>query len=186
MIQSGVYKKALKSYYASQKEDDANTIADSGSADSKVTLSNMKSAASKLSSTMADLKTMDFDSAEDEDLVSKVKEYVTNYNSTINSAKNLNSYGMLQTSVWMKEQTDTAEGLLNNVGITIGDNNTLSLNEETLKSASKADLKTLFNGSSSYGARVASQASALVNQATSQIALNSGTTTYTSSGLYNT
>lgn len=54
MIKSGAYKKAMKAYYANQvsqsKTDgkDTDTISGSGTADSKVKLSNLKSSAQKL------------------------------------------------------------------------------------------------------------------------------------------
>ncbi len=78
----------------------------------------------------------------------------------------------------MKNQTATSEALLNKVGITVGDDNTLSVDEEKLKKADSADLKALFGSSSSYSDRIQIQASSLKTQAANQIALNSGQTLY--------
>ena len=73
-----------------------------------------------------------------------------------------------------------SQGLLNKVGITINDDNTLSLDETKFKAANMSDLKALFSGS--LADRVAQKASTLYNQSTNQIALNQGKSTYTMFG----
>lgn len=186
MIQSGVYKKALQAYYEKNGTEDAkNTIANSGSADTNAQLSSTKSSSKKLADVANELKTTDFATAKSEDVIADVKDFVSNYNSTLNSAKKLNSYSILQTSVWMKEQTDHAESMLDKIGITIGADNTLTIDEDKLKAASMTDIKSVFGGSSSYGARVAIQASSIANQSGNQMALNMGKNTYNMNGYLN-
>lgn len=179
MIQSGAYKKALKAYYAKQSTADKNnTKTESGKEDTGTALSSLKSSSGKLSEAASVLKNVDFDKEVSDDTVKKVKDFVSGYNSTISSTKNMNSYSILQTAVWMKNQTASSETLLNKVGITVGDDNTLSVDEEKLKKADSADLKALFGSSSSYSDRIQIQASSLKTQAANQIALNSGQTLY--------
>lgn len=187
MIQRGVYKKALKSYYASQATNKdsgtAETIKDSGTADSTTSLSNLKSSAKRLYDSANDLKNANYSSnAKPEDLLDKAKSFVNDYNSTLTNTKNMNSYSILQTAVWGTEQMNISEGLLNKVGITIGENNSLSIDEEKFKSAKMSDLKALFGGSGSLADRISQKASTLYNQSTNQLAVNQGKMTYTMFG----
>lgn len=187
MIRSGVYKKAMKSLYAAKKEQsaqssDSESISKSGTADSKVSLSNLKSSAQKLYTAANDLKKAKFDGAKPEDLLDKVKGFVNQYNNTLNATKNMNSYSILQTAVWGTEQMNISEGLLNKVGISIGENNTLSIDEDKFKEAKMSDLKALFSGASSLADRVSQKASTLFNQSVNQLAANEGKLTYTMYG----
>lgn len=187
MIRSGVYKKAMKSLYAAKKEEvaksgDSDSIKESGAADSKVSLSNLKSSAQKLYKAANELKSAKYDGAKPEDLLDKVKGFVTQYNNTLNSTKNMNSYSILQTAVWGTEQMNISEGLLNKVGISIGEDNTLSIDEEKFKEAKMSDLKALFSGSSSLADRLSQKASTLYNQSANQLAVNEGRLTYTMYG----
>jgi hypothetical protein len=192
MIQSGVYKKALKAYYSSQDSDsDADTISGSGTTDSKTKLSLVKAASQKLNKAAMTLVNKDYSSAKDEDkkdnedLLSDVKSFVSSYNSTLSGTKDLNSYTILQTEVWATERMSASEGLLNKVGITIKDDNSLELDEDTFKSADRNDIKALFSGSGSLAYQIAQKASTMTNQSANQIAVNSGKTLYTSYGTYN-
>ena len=182
MIQSGVYKKALTAYYKKAKEADADSdsesISGSGKADSNVKLSSLKSAANKLSDATAKLQKEDYSKVTGEDILDEAKNFVDSYNTTLNSTKNMNSYSILQTAVWMTEQMNTGEGLLNKVGISINADNTLSLDEDKFKEASSSDLKALFEGSGSFASRIASKASSLANQSANQLSVNNGYSMY--------
>ena len=186
MIQTGAYKKAMKAYVAQQKaasDSDAESISKSGTADSTFSLSNLKSSAQKLYQASNELKNAKYTGdAKPEDLLEKTKNFVNQYNNTLNSTKSMNSYSILQTAVWGTEQMNISEGLLNKVGITIGENNTLSLDEEKFKTASMSDLKTLFSGSGSLADRVSQKASTMFNQSANQLAVNQGKMTYTMYG----
>lgn len=194
MIQSGAYKKSLKAYYATQKKNNAEdgkdsdkeSISNSGKADSKTQLSLVKSTSQKLYESAKKLKSRDYSSKDfkTEDVLSDVKNFISNYNSTINSTKKLNSYSMLQTAVWATEQMNISEGMLNKVGITIKDDNTLSIDEEEFKKARTSDVKALFGGTGSLVSRVAQKASTLANQSNNQLAVNSGKSFYTMRGLF--
>lgn len=185
MIKSGVYKKALKAYYAktSAEEEGTNTIVGSGTADSTVKLSNLKSSAQKLYDSANQLKKADYsDGRKPEKLLDDVKSFVDSYNSNLNNTKKMDSYSILQTAVWGTEQMNASEGMLNKVGISIGADNTLSIDEDKFKQAKMSDLKTLFSGSGSLADRVAQKASTMYNQTTNQLSLNQGKYTYTMYG----
>lgn len=187
LIQSGAYKKALKAYYATQEDDTEknNTKLNSGKSDSDTSLSLVKSTADTLKKASEDLKTLDFDKAKEEDITSTVKTFIDSYNSTLTSTKSLNSYSILQTEVWATKDIKVNEGLLKDVGITIGEENKLELDEEKLKKADKSVLKSLFSGSNSIAGKMQKKASALVNLSANQLAVNSGKTTYNSRGVLN-
>ena len=174
MIQKGAYKKAMKAYVAKLKSSDsAETIKNSGTADSGTKLSGLKSSSQKLYQAANDLKNASYgDNTKAEDLLDKAKNFVSQYNSVLGTT----------TAVWGTEQMNLSQGLLNKVGITINDDNTLSLDETKFKAANMSDLKALFSGSGSLADRVAQKASTLYNQSTNQIALNQGKSTYTMFG----
>ena len=137
----------------------------------------------KLYQAANDLKNASYgDNTKAEDLLDKAKNFVSQYNSVLGTTKSMNSYSILQTAVWGTEQMNLSQGLLNKVGITINDDNTLSLDETKFKAANMSDLKALFSGSGSLADRVAQKASTLYNQSTNQIALNQGKSTYTMFG----
>lgn len=188
MIKSGVYKKAMKSLYAAKKSatesgSDTDSIKESGTADTKVSLSNLKSSSKKLYQAANDLKTATFtEDSKSGALLDKVKTFVNQYNTTLNATKNMNSYSILQTAVWGTQQMNVSEGLLNKVGISIGEDNTLSIDEDKFKEAKMSDLKALFSGSSSLADRVAQKASTLYNQSANQLAVNEGKLIYTNYG----
>lgn len=182
MIKSGVYKKAMKAYYAkvSSSEDSiTESIRGSGAADSTVSLSNLKSSAQKLYDSANKLKKADYSNdKKPEDLLGNVKEFVDNYNSNLTNTKKMNSYSILQTAVWGTEQMNISEGMLNKVGISIGVDNKLTIDEDKFKEAKMSDLKTLFSGSGSLADRVGQKASTMLNQSANQLALNQGQYTY--------
>ncbi len=194
MIQSGVYKKAMKSYVAAKKSAMSETSGTATAAkadftskfaatDSRESLSNLKSSSQKLYAASKELKSAKYTGdAKPEDLLGKAKNFVSAYNNTLNAAKDMDSYSILQTAVWSTEQMNYSEGLLNKVGISIAADNTLSIDEEKFKAANMSDLKTLFSGSSSLADRVSQKASTLFNQSANQLAANQGNMTYTMYG----
>lgn len=189
MIKSGTYKKALKAYYAKNpvtKSDDSDSkesIKESGKADSAANLSTMKSASQKLNESVAKLQKTDYSKVESpEDMLEDVKSLISNYNSTVNAAKNLNSYSILQTTVWMQGDVSTTSGLLGQMGISVNADNTLSLDEDKFKEAKLSTIKSAFSSGMSFASRLSQKASSLSNQSANQIAENTGKKTYTSSG----
>jgi len=183
LIRSGAYKKLQQAYYskvANDSNSDAETIKGSGTTDSKANLSTLKSAAGKLKSSAQTLQKKDY--SKTEDALEDVKSFISDYNSTLNATKKLNSYSILQTGVWATEAMGASESTLEKLGITIGEDNTLSIDEEKFKSADVSALKALFSGSGSLADRISAKASSLELQSANQIAVNSGKGIYTSSG----
>lgn len=181
IIQSGAYKKALQKVYANRSE--AESISESGTADSNTSLSTLKSSAAKLNESVTKLQKADYSKVTGEDILEDAKNFVSSYNSTLNNTKNMNSYSILQTAVWMTDQMNVGEGLLNKIGISINADNTLSLDEDKFKAAANSDLKSIFSGSGSFASRIASKASSLAAQSANQLLVNNGNSLYNAFGL---
>jgi flagellar capping protein FliD len=82
----------------------------------------------------------------------------------------------------MKTLTTSNENSLSEIGISVNSKSgTLSIDEETFKSADMDKVKSLFNGTGSYAYGVATQSSMIDSYAQSEA---SKSNTYTSSGTY--
>lgn len=192
MIKNGSYGKLLKAYYAKQDETDATA-----SEDATKKSSQMKAAADSLKQSAAALgsaslwekkKTVTKDEAtgvetetEDYDweaITKAVKSFVTDYNAVISLAGDSDTKDVLRNAAWMTGMTDTMEKLLSNVGISIGDDNKLSLDEDALKKANINTLKTIFTCYGSFADKVSTKAGAISN-ASARVA-----GTYNSKGTY--
>ncbi|MCR5153903.1 MAG: hypothetical protein K6B75_03555 [Lachnospiraceae bacterium] len=177
-ISSGAYKKLVSAYY--------NKIASGNEEESETETANLKLVAGNSSSLKASssaLLNTDF-SAEDTDpetALKNLKTFISDYNSLIDTADDVNSKSVLRNTLWMVNITDKISGLLSDVGITIGEDNKLSLNEDTWGKAENGLKGILFNGGNSYANKMLYKAS--------QINTSSGGTssgTYTSRGAYST
>ena len=91
--------------------------------------------------------------------------------------KKLSEYNV--SNILEKPQTSSTKAnsrLLSEVGITIGKENKLELDEDKLKNANISTLKTLFTGTNSFADRIAQKADAISK------AISNSAKSYTSSG----
>lgn len=119
-----------------------------------------------------------------EKISSAVKKYVESYNSFIESSGKLNSTSILSKTLDVISNTRKNAGLLSDIGITIGDDNKLKLDETKLGKAKTTTINSLFAGSGSYGSTVYSRASASGRLANSTAYANTHGSSYTYSGSY--
>lgn len=192
-IQNGTYYKLAKANYAKQATDEKSEKA----VDSKVSLSSMKSsgdelkaAAEKLSNRSLwqkktikskDEATGEIIEKEDYDraaINSAIQDYVKAYNDMIENAGNAETKSVLRTATTMIGDTASVSKLLDRIGIKIGSDNKLSIDEDKLKDASIGELKTLFEGAGSYADKVAGRASSISRSA------KEATDNYTGEGTY--
>jgi len=190
MIKSGTYKKLLTAYYKTQEDDsdDSKTtstnqkISSISKTDSKETskllaaksgAENLKSAANKLGDRSLYRAAGEDEEGNDvykrDEIKKNVKEFVSAYNSYLDSTSSVNSLNILNKSLGAVKQTAANKNLLKDVGITIGADNKLLLDEEKLSKAKMSDLTSLFTGAGSYGYGIgqkASEAYRLANSAT--------------------
>lgn len=201
LMRSGVYTKLLKSYYSNIDEasdtkkstsDTVTTIrdkvakekaAETQNSETNKVLSGLKSAAKTLETDAKSLSEMDFDTTNKEDLYAAVKKVVNSYNSVIDSAGKTDLTSVSQSITWMKTAANSRQTQLNNVGITIGTDGKLSLDEEKFNKARTLDIKSLMSGDSSYVASMSQRATGLYNLAANQISSSTGNTFYSSSGV---
>lgn len=97
---------------------------------------------------------------------SAVKEFVSSYNNTLQAATDSGNTSIQRNAGYMTNQTKIFSRALEEVGITINEDQTLSLDEEKLEGAKTDNLKTIFNGSASYAAFTSQKASMISNAAT--------------------
>ena len=191
-IKNGSYGKLVKAYYAKQKADSV-----SSGRDSSAKLTSMGSAAGTLAKSAGALmkdslwekkqiKTKDEKTGEettkedyDWDSITKaVKSFAYNYNKTIESAGSSNTKDVLRNAAWMTKTTKSTERLLERVGISVGADNKLELDEDAIKKADISTLKSVFTGYNSFASKVYDKAQSMTNAA----ARAGGT--YTSTGNY--
>lgn len=184
-IKSGSYKKLLTSYYAldsdSQKTSTTNTKV-------KETLDSeaWKEVASDISSLKSSATTLMETEMTDKnrsDIEKGVSAFVKNYNEVLDSSSDVTSSSLSKKTEWMTKITANHSDALEKIGITVKDDNTLSLDSETLSKASLKDIESVFSGSYSYAGQVNSAANLMA-----QVASNSGSSNtaslYTSAGTY--
>ncbi len=196
-IKNGSYSKLLKAYYA--KNDTSSTAKTAEDIDESEKTNSTISADAKALKTSAEAlvatgsksvfnmkettdengnKTTDYDY---DAIYKAVKSFADNYNKLIDSAGESDSNSILRKTLSITNGTKKNVNLFSKVGMTIGEDNKLSIDEKSFKESSINDLKALFNGVGSYAYNVSSTASMINSAAVNEIQkLN----TYTSTGAY--
>lgn len=103
-------------------------------------------------------------------ITSAVKSFAENYNSLIKSSVEVNDTKTLRNTAWLTGNMDANKKLLSDVGITIGKENKLEVDEDKLKEADISTLKTLFTGYGSLADKVEQKGGQIQNAASSAIA----------------
>lgn len=167
LIKSGAYSKLMKSYYSqdSVKESSKSEASKSAAKEALNTADKTKNTVSesynKVSSAAKSVqdsvkKLQDTKEEDSEALVSAVKDYVKGYNSLVYSSasddvkKDKTISGRMNS---LNEISNSNKDKLESIGVTVGRDGKLSLDEDKLKKASSSDIKDVFNGNSSYGYR---------------------------------
>ena len=213
LIKSGAYKKLLNAYYDVQKPEKGRTSSSSSTTDSKFIngvedstgkLQSAKNDASSLSDALKKLSNRSLymnkrdekgnlvkgekgEAVYDTEAIGKaVKEFVESYNSFIDSTGNLNSTKMLSKTLDVIKTTSKNAGLLADIGIRIGSDNKLKLDEDKLKEAKVSTINSLFTGSGSYGSNISAKANESFRIASSSSYAGTRASSYTYSGAYST
>ena len=197
MIQSGSYKKLLTAYYKTQDDtsDDSKKTTDIFENKGYSKYTSVKDDASELNTAAKVLNDRNLYRSKgtdndgnlkyDRDSIKKaVKSYVNEYNSYIDSASELDAPEILNKTYSMVKETARKENMLKEAGITIGSNNKLSVDEDTLDKADISTLKTLFTGSGSYADNIAGKASESARIANSVAYNSTHASSYTYKGGY--
>lgn len=172
-IKNGSYYRMARMYYAKQGSD---TTSSSDSVTERLAASDSKSstttAAMKAANTAVDsvsklldddlyqktVKTgSDGNQVEDYDrdaILKNLKTFVSDYNSLVKSASSSGRSATVQAGESVIAQTASFSSSLSRIGISIGEDDMLSLDEDKFAGADIADVQSLFTGSSSYGKNI--------------------------------
>ena len=210
-IKSGAYGKALKVYYAkeaeetdstakTEKEDkDKKPVVDN-TAVNKLTevtgnISSFKESAQKLvgqgensvfnkkSSTVKNEDGTESTVEEyDTDAIYKaVSDFANKYNSVLSSMKDSANAKVTGEVSGLTSLVNRYESSLNSIGITVGDDNTLSVSEKDFKASDMDEVKKLFNGNTSFAYVASTKVSVIGTTANREANVMKN---YTSSGSY--
>ena len=86
----------------------------------------------------------------------------------------------------MKNMTETMKKSLSSVGVSVGTDGKLTVDEEAFKKADMKNVKALFSGDYSYASQIAQKASGITSAAVRNSSLYSGTGSYANAipGMY--
>lgn len=204
-IRSGSYGKLLRSYYSevvnggSTSKTTSKTITTTSTAkDSTEALARIESASEDLKESADALfkkgKTSVFEkkSITDEEgnttydydtdkIYKAVKDFTEKYNSLVTEVKDSKASGIKSAASSMVRMTKINEKTLGKIGITIGEDNKLSLSEEDFKKADMNQVKSMFNTTGAYGYQMSAQASIIDYHAQNEA---SKANTYNKNGMY--
>lgn len=197
LMRSGVYTKMLKSYYEKVNGTDTDSKTGTNSYQSEIAgkldalqsnsstnvLSSVKSNSTELSKAADKLKETKYDTVNRDDLYQSVKSLTDSYNTVLSSTAKSDLTSITQSAEWMKNDVKASQSLLKKVGITIGSDNRLSVDKEAFASADLSDIKSLFEGNSSWASRLSQRATGLANLAANQMTFASGKSLYNNAGL---
>ncbi len=186
-IKNGSYGKLLKAYYNKTRDtsdttgtDKSSKLSTSLATDSAKTLAAIDSAADKLKESADALinkgkdslfKEKDVTVKNEDGTTTTTKEYdmdaiyksvssfVKDYNSLLDTVKKSDSTSVQKSTSNMTNITSLYSKTLEKVGITVGSDNKLSIDEEKFKAADTSLLKSTFNNSPSFAYSISSQAS---------------------------
>lgn len=180
-IKNGSYKKALTAYLKKMEaeESDTSNSTSSTSEKSKILAAKkdadaLKESTDKLLNTgknsiweqvekeVKDEKTGQMVIVKDYDydrIAKAFTEFASSYNSVLDSSSKQNDLSVLKKTAYMTGITKSNKVALSKMGITIGSDNKISVEETKLKSADMSDLKSFFTGSGSFASRIQSKAS---------------------------
>ena len=200
-IKNGSYTKLMKAYYAKEASGDSSSssiTSTSTSKDSSKTLANIESAADDLKKASEALRTngdkslftkkqtTDKDGKVsyeyDTDKIYKaVSEFVDSYNKMLKEGGDSNTNSILRSTKSMVNLTKANSSMLGSVGITIGTDNKLSIDETAFKKADMNTVKSLFHTTGGFGYQTSVQAGMIESYAKSEA---EKANTYNKSGMY--
>lgn len=182
-IKNGSYRKLVSAYYT--KVDTENgSYSSSATKDSKQTLTSIKGAASDLKESAAALLSKGKDSLfktktdekgnsyvdyDTDDAYKAVKAFIDDYNSMIDAAAESDTTSILRTAKSMVSYTSANERSLAAVGITVGSDNKLSIDEDKFKDASKARVQSLFQSTGGFAYQINAKATSIDSYASAEL-----------------
>ena len=98
-------------------------------------------------------------------ITAAVKDFADNYNKVIDQASKVSSKEIAQDMKNMTGMTSTFSKVLGKIGITVGTDGKMTVDEEALKKADTNTIKSLFDGNGTYGSQIADKANSIFRDA---------------------
>ena len=200
-VRSGAYSKALKAYYGktntsgvSQKNvlnnrTFLNNLYASKYDDVTKESSELISSAQKLTASGKDSLFANKEEYDSDKAYKAVNSFISEYNSTIDAVDKAENSRIMSTASSLTRMTDIFKKSLSSVGVSVGKDGKLSINEDTFKKADMNSVKSLFGSNGSYAKTVQSTAQRISSTASQQKVQNIGNYglygNYSSYGNYN-
>lgn len=202
-ITRGSYSKLVKAYYDKFGDEDTSTSSTGDKSDT-IAKTSLKGSANELykatdalltngkDSVFKKVELKDEETGEttrgyDKDKIYKaVNSMVEAYNGLVENSTSSNNNAVLRQTLHMINSTASNGELLAEVGIKIGADNKLSIDEEAFKNADMNKVKTLFNDSSSLTGKIQSAASNIYNNVNNSLGNSNFYTASGSLGNYST
>lgn len=208
-IRGGSYFKLMKAYYGSDSSISSRVSKIAENSNAKTTTSVSKDTTKKLTRiensaeslkesadallakgsksvfNQVEVKQQDGTVKKDYDreaIYNKINDFVKDYNSLINNTEDTNTTSIQRNVDQMIGITDSKEKALDQIGININSDDTLTIDKDAFMKADMEKVKSLFSGSGSYGYSVSAKASMIDYQAHNEV---SKANTYGKSGSYN-
>ena len=185
-IKRGTYGKLLKAYYA--KEPSAAKGNNTTTTDKKITANAETSVYNKVSTSADSLqKSIDtlssLDASKDAtETLKAVQNYVKDYNSFLSASGDTGNSTITGRTETIKAATASYNKQLSSLGINVGSDGKLSLDEDAFNKADKSGMSSLFSAKASYGYSVKVSAGMAASNANYE---STKTSLYTSNGSYN-
>ena len=162
-IRSGSYGKLLSAYYKKMNGGDSATEAIRKETANRQLVGGNASSLKSAAKTLSKMDFSDTSDASKEKSLKSVKDFISAYNSVIDTADDVNSKSILRNAVWMTNITSKSAGLLNELGISVGKDNKLTLDETKWANANNSTKTALFNGRQGFAEKMVYKASQMTN-----------------------
>ena len=216
-IRNGSYGKLLRAYYNNTDNDTVKSVynqatgksSTSTAADSSATIKELQSTTDDLTASGKELYTTGSKSVftkkdvtdekenttkeyDTDEIYKKVKSFVDDYNAVLKATEKSSDSKIANSMTSMVNYTKMEANMLGKVGITIGSDSSLSIDEDIFKRSDMSVAKSLFNGTGSYAYTIATK-SAMANSYADMEARQANTynrygsygSAYTQGSLYN-
>lgn len=192
-IRSGAYSKLVKAYYKKAvpsktqqtQQTDSKNKTNAVFQTLKSEANELVDSAKKLTNTGKGSLFADQNHYNQDDIYQAVSSFVEQYNDTVDSAGSASNTSVKNAANSMTRMTGIMSNSLSKVGITVGADGKMTVNEEQFKNADMSRVKSLFNGNSSYAGTISSYASRIASQASNQIGRINGSMYGSNGSFYN-
>lgn len=166
-IKNGSYRKLVAAHYANEEKEANGSSSTSSVKDSKQTLTSISDSAKDVKDSISSIQslfkksangTVDYD---EEEMYKSVKDFISNYNSFVDSAANSDTNAILKAAKNMVTYTTANKKALSAIGITVGSDNKLSIDEDKFKEASKGRVQSVFQSAGGYAYQISAKASSI-------------------------